>query len=69
MSWGHGHDNHGGGHGGWGGGSNMAWECLFWYHKEVGGAANQTVGMISFLFTWIFDNWWSSGWHDSHGKH
>lgn len=68
MSWGHWHEDHGW-HGGWDGGGNAMWECMFWYCKEVGSAAHGVTSMFYETFLGIF--WWSggSGWHDSHGHH
>ncbi len=66
MSWGHGHDSHGG-HGESSGGSNAMWECMFGYCKEVGSAAHGVTNMFYSTFLGIFGG--GGGWHDSHGHH
>jgi hypothetical protein len=67
MSWGHGHDDHGG-HGGWGG-SNAMWECMFGYCKEVSSAAHWVTSMFYSAFLGIFGGWGGGGWHDDHWHH
>ena len=64
MSWWHGHEDHGGGHGGWSGGGNAMWECMFGYCKEVGSAAHWVTSMFYSAFLGIFGGGGGGGWHD-----